>query len=39
VERNNNELVATWGTQSVANRVLSFAYRRFDEQEGRTMAS
>jgi methionyl-tRNA synthetase len=30
VERNNNELVATWGTQSVANRMLSFAYKRFD---------
>jgi methionyl-tRNA synthetase len=38
VERNNhvlsavegNEPVATWGTQSVANRMLSFAYKRFD---------
>jgi len=30
VERNNNELVATWGTQGVANRMLSFAYKRFD---------
>jgi methionyl-tRNA synthetase len=30
VERNNNELVATWGTQSVANRMLSFAYKRFE---------
>jgi methionyl-tRNA synthetase len=30
VERNNNELVATWGTQSVPNRMLSFAYKRFD---------
>jgi methionyl-tRNA synthetase len=28
VRRNNNELVATWG--NLANRVLSFAYRRFD---------
>ncbi len=28
VERNNNELVATWG--NLANRVLSFAYRQFD---------
>jgi methionyl-tRNA synthetase len=23
-------MVATWGTQSVANRMLSFAYKRFD---------
>jgi methionyl-tRNA synthetase len=29
VERNNNELVATWG--NLANRMLSFAYKRFDE--------
>ena len=28
VRRNNNELVATWG--NLANRVLNFAYRRFD---------
>jgi len=28
VERNNNELVATWG--NLANRMLSFAYQRFD---------
>lgn len=28
VRRNNTELVATWG--NLANRVLSFAYRRFD---------
>jgi len=28
VERNNNELVATWG--NLANRVFSFAYRQFD---------
>ena len=28
VERNNNELVATWG--NLANRILSFAYRQFD---------
>ena len=28
VERNNNELVATWGT--LANRMLSFACKRFD---------
>jgi len=28
VERNNNELVATWG--NLANRMLSFAYKRFD---------
>jgi methionyl-tRNA synthetase len=27
VERNNNELVATWG--NLANRILSFAYRQF----------
>jgi len=26
----NNELVATWGTQGVANRMLPFAYKRFD---------
>ena len=30
VERNNNELVAAWGTQSVANRMVSFAYKRFE---------
>lgn len=30
VERNNNELVATWG--NLANRMLSFAYKRFDGQ-------
>jgi len=38
VERNNhvlsvaegNELVAMWGTRGVANRMLSFAYKRFD---------
>jgi methionyl-tRNA synthetase len=30
VERNNNELVATWG--NLANRMLSFAYKRFDSQ-------
>jgi methionyl-tRNA synthetase len=28
VERNNNELVATWGNR--ANRMLAFAYKRFD---------
>jgi methionyl-tRNA synthetase len=28
VERNNNELVATWG--NLANRMLSFAYKRFE---------
>jgi len=28
VERNNNELVATWG--NLANRMLSFAYKQFD---------
>ncbi len=28
MERNNNELVATWG--NLANRMLSFAYKRFD---------
>jgi methionyl-tRNA synthetase len=28
VERNNNELVATWG--NLASRMLSFAYKRFD---------
>ena len=28
VERNYNELVATWG--NLANRMLSFAYKRFD---------
>jgi methionyl-tRNA synthetase len=28
VERNNNELVATWG--NLANRMLSFAYKRID---------
>ena len=28
VERNNNELVATW--RNLANRMLSFAYKRFD---------
>ncbi|MEJ2735991.1 MAG: class I tRNA ligase family protein [Anaerolineae bacterium] len=28
VERNNNELAATWG--NLANRMLSFAYKRFD---------
>jgi methionyl-tRNA synthetase len=28
VERNNNELVATWG--NLANRMLGFAYKRFD---------
>jgi valyl-tRNA synthetase len=28
VERDNNELVATWG--NLANRMLSFAYKRFD---------
>jgi methionyl-tRNA synthetase len=28
VERNNNELVATWG--NLANRMLSFAYKSFD---------
>ena len=28
VGRNNNELVATWG--NLANRMLSFAYKRFD---------
>ena len=27
-QRNNNELVATWG--NLANRMLSFAYKRFD---------
>jgi methionyl-tRNA synthetase len=30
VERNNNQLVATWG--NLANRMLSFAYKRFDGQ-------
>jgi methionyl-tRNA synthetase len=30
VERNNNELVATWG--NLTNRMLSFAYKRFDGQ-------
>ncbi len=30
VRRNNAELVATWG--NLANRVLSFAYKRFDGQ-------
>jgi methionyl-tRNA synthetase len=30
VRRNNDELVATWG--NLCNRVLSFAYRRFDGQ-------
>ena len=33
VERNNNELVATWG--NLANRMLSFAYKRFDGQRAR----
>ena len=28
LERNNHELVATWG--NLANRMLSFAYKRFD---------
>jgi len=28
LQRNNDELVATWG--NLANRVLAFAYRRFD---------
>ncbi len=28
VQRNNDELVATWG--NLANRVLSFSYKRFD---------
>jgi methionyl-tRNA synthetase len=28
VERNNNELVATWG--NLANRMLAFAYKRFE---------
>ena len=28
VERNNNELVATWG--NLVNRMLGFAYKRFD---------
>ena len=28
LERNNNELVATWG--NLANRMLSFSYKRFD---------
>ena len=28
VERNNNELVATWG--NLANRMLSFAFKQFD---------
>ena len=28
MEHNNNELVATWG--NLANRLLSFAYKRFD---------
>ena len=28
--KRGNELVATWGTRSVANRMLSFAYKRFD---------
>jgi methionyl-tRNA synthetase len=30
VRRNNDELVATWG--NLCNRVLSFAYKRFDGQ-------
>ena len=30
VERNNNELVATWG--NLVNRMLGFAYKRFDGQ-------
>lgn len=30
VRRNNDELVATWG--NLANRVLGFAYKRFDGQ-------
>ena len=30
VRRNNNELVATWG--NLFNRVLGFAYKRFDKQ-------
>ncbi len=30
VRRNNEELVATWG--NLANRVLGFAYKRFDGQ-------
>ncbi|MFB0538110.1 MAG: methionine--tRNA ligase [Anaerolineae bacterium] len=30
LRRNNEELVATWG--NLANRVLTFAYRRFDRQ-------
>lgn len=30
VRRNNNELVATWG--NLVNRVLGFAYKRFDKQ-------
>jgi len=30
LRRNNDELVATWG--NLANRVLSFAYKRFDRQ-------
>ncbi len=29
VERNNNELVATWG--NLANRMLSFAYKHFEQ--------
>ena len=28
VERNNNELVAAWG--NLVNRMLGFAYKRFD---------
>jgi len=30
LERNNNELVATWG--NLVNRMLGFAYKRFDGQ-------
>ncbi|MFB0546040.1 MAG: methionine--tRNA ligase [Anaerolineae bacterium] len=30
LRRNNDELVATWG--NLANRVLTFAYKRFDRQ-------
>jgi methionyl-tRNA synthetase len=30
IERNNNELVTTWG--NLVNRMLSFAYKRFDGQ-------
>jgi methionyl-tRNA synthetase len=30
VRRNNDELVATWG--NLANRVISFAFKRFDER-------